>query len=240
LKTNKVKKVTVGVSFELVYLNYNFTNLELEDEQQDMHVDVQYEPVRVVEHPKDELIKAFEESGVFENQRQIMTETDAPLFGGTPIYYQNNETEKRMFNEPQTEKSIEASMDDEEMLNTLLNIKSFKDIHKSLLKKKTRVQIEEDISKIPPIYKEKRFKTHHDSIELESCMVEPLNLSYIYSNQYNEKNHLKYMTLSSKSKKYASGLGPVAKWPYKTLTERLIIHDIFLMLKGLKNVNFAL
>jgi hypothetical protein len=217
----------------------NNLQIELEeDEQQDMQVDVQYEPVREIEHPQDELAKAFEESGVFDNPQQTMNEINAPMFGGTPIHPPDaKEIERRMFNAPEPAEIIDPSMNDAEVLNKLLNIRSFEDLHKSLITRKTRKQIEEEINKVTPVYKEKRFKTHHDSVELESCMVEPLNLSHVYSKQYTEERHLNYMTLSSKSKNYVSGLGPVAKWPYKTLTERLIIHDIFLMLKGLKNVN---
>ena len=67
-------------------------------------------------------------------------------------------------------------------------------------------------------------------------MAEPLNLSYAYSNQYKEEKSHSFITLASRSQNSAQRLGPVSKWPYKTLTERLIINDVLLMLKGCNNV----
>ena len=59
-------------------------------------------------------------------------------------------------------------MDDDQVLKEMLNIRSFKEIHNSLTKKRSREEIEEEIKSSKPILKEKRFKTHHDVYEVQS------------------------------------------------------------------------
>ena len=68
-------------------------------------------------------------------------------------------------------------------------------------------------------------------------MFEPLNLAKAYSRQYQEEKELRYVTLANRSNNGNTHSHFALKWPYKTLSERLILNDIFLMLKGLDNVS---
>ena len=103
-------------------------------------------------------------------------------------------------------------------------LKKYKEI---FLKENKRVEIEEEI--------EKKYK--EDMMEVENWIKDPQNLGHFYSNQYKKQEDMHYFDLKNFSSYNSQKLyAPVPKWPYKTLTERLILNDIFLMLKGLSNV----
>lgn len=207
---------------------------------EDMQVDRPDYQVNITQSAEDELNRVFEEEGGIVDKTQLMKEKAVPLFGGTPIHPKDLQYRKAIDTEQGLNKPEDLLLDDEQALNKLLNVRSFKEIQGVLNKRKSRDEIEEELKKLKPVYKEKRFKTHHDSMEVESCMKEPLNLSFAYSTQYTSENLSCIMSLSQRSQNYRPYTS-VPKWPYKTLTERLILNDLLLMLKGLNSVsNFIL
>lgn len=205
---------------------------------EDMQVDRPDYQINTTQRAEDELNRVFEDEGNFVKHAQLMKEKAVPLFGGTPIHLKELEYRKTIASEQGLKEPEDVLLDDEQALNKLLNVRSFKEIQGVLNKRKSRGEIEEELKKLKPVYKEKRFKTHNDSMEVESCMKEPLNLSFAYSTQYTSENLGCVMSLSQRSKNYRPYTA-VPKWPYKTLTERLILNDLILMLKGLNSVGFS-
>ena len=195
-----------------------------------MKVDVPREEVNLYESPLEELEKVFQDSETIENPKQVLKERVAAEIGGTPVhYFISPEAGKSVSKIQESERPLEFPMDDEEVLHKLLKIRSFKEIHASMTKKRTREEIGEKCQQLP-VFKDKRFKTINEPNEIKSCIIEPLNLSHIYSTQYQEEKPNSCIPMNSKANNLSQKLGPVAKWPYETLTERLILNDVLLML----------
>ncbi|CAI2367015.1 unnamed protein product [Moneuplotes crassus] len=204
-----------------------------DDEQQDMQIDDRGQ----FEGQPDAQQEFLDTSQLSEDPRQILKEITAAEFGATPIHYNPSpEAGKSLSRIP--EERPDEEMDDDKVLHKLLKIRSFKEIYSCMVESKSRTEIEQEIQSSQPRLKESRYKSDNKTQQVESCIHEPMNLSYFYSNQFKENEVNDSTSFASKPKNLMQRLGPVLKWPYKTLTERLIINDILLMLKGLSNDTF--
>ena len=206
----------------------------------DMDVDNDAFYVNRTNNVQHELDKVFDDHNILVERGQVNVEKKAPTYGGTPVHYEQAQTESGMqtgYGQRSTHREQVPANNDDQALRQLLGVRTFKDIHKCITRRRSRAELEQDMNKFEHTSREKRVKKYDSQDETVSCMFEPLNLATQYSRQYQEEKELKYVTLANRANNGNTNSHHALKWPYKTVSERLILNDIFMMLKGLDTVS---
>jgi hypothetical protein len=116
----------------------------------------------------EELQQAFEEQRkAMEELRQVQKEKKATFFGGTPVHFGKMMVDKEIVEQGRME-DVQYFVDDEQALNKLLNIRSFKEIQSILNERRTKAEIEQDLKNIKPVKKLKSGKSDTEKDEIES------------------------------------------------------------------------
>ena len=137
---------------------------EDKDGHKDMDVDNDAFYVNRSNNVQHELDRVFDGHSILVERGQVKVEKKAPTFGGTPVHYEQAQTELGMqTGDRQRVKHAEyveqpPAKNDDQAMRQLLGIRSFKDIQKCITRRRSRAELEQDLNEVEITGREKRVK----------------------------------------------------------------------------------